>query len=145
MAKRNKRGNIPHPFRSWFEYDVSCSLEEKGQTYTYEKESFELWFPVQRGHRCGECGSRKVLKESWYTPDFFLPNGVVIESKGKFTPLDRKKVLAMKNLHTSVDLRLLFQFDNKLSKNSKTRYSTWCESLGIPYALGTEVPASWLK
>jgi hypothetical protein len=31
-----------------------------------------------------------------YTPDFILPNGIIIESKGRFVAADRKKHLLIK-------------------------------------------------
>ena len=77
-----------------------------------------------------------------YTPDFFLTNGIVIETKGRFTALDRKKALAMVEQHGQIDYRLLFMRDNRLSRSSKTRYSQWAKKHSIPYAIG-RVPAEW--
>lgn len=72
-----------------------------------------------------------------------MSNGIVIESKGKFTALDRKKMLAMRLLHPDIDLRLLFQYDNKLSKTSKTRYTEWADKNHIIAAVKT-IPEGWL-
>jgi hypothetical protein len=43
-----------------------------------------------------------------YTPDFVLPNGIVIESKGLFTQEDRAKMVWVKDQHpTSTSARVL--------------------------------------
>ena len=34
-----------------------------------------------------------------YTPDFVLPNGIIIETKGRFTVADRRKHLLIKKQH----------------------------------------------
>jgi hypothetical protein len=131
--------------RSGFEFDVWRWLQEAGCEFEYEKESYELWLKVTRGHKCIACGKTSVVKRSLYTPDFFLANGVVIETKGRFTALDRKKALAILEQWPDVDYRLVFQRDNKLSKSSGTRYSTWAESKGIPWHIGRRVPKEWMK
>lgn len=77
-------------------------------------------------------------------PDFALTNGVLIECKGRLTAADRKKLLLVKKQHPRLDLRLLFQFDNKLSPRSKTRYSTWAEKNGFEWAVGS-IPRGWLR
>ena len=61
-------------------------------------------------------------------PDFFLPNGVIIEAKGFFKPSDRRKMLAVKEAHPELDIRFVFMRDNTLSKSSKTTYSMWAEA-----------------
>ena len=44
-----------------------------------------------------------------YTPDFKLPNGIFIESKGWFLPADRKKHLLIKEQNPDIDLRFVLQ------------------------------------
>ena len=129
--------------RSGFEADVYIWLKEEEVDFGYEEESFELWLPVPRGHKCAECGSRRIVKRAVYTPDFFLDNGVVLETKGRFTALDRKKAVAMTEQYPDTDYRLVFQRDNKLSKKSKTRYSEWAEKQGIPWHIGRRIPNDW--
>lgn len=84
------------------------------------------------------------VKPKRYTPDFVLPNGVIIEAKGRFTGADRVKHLTLKKQKPDLDIRFVFQYDNKLSKNSKIRYSTWCEKNGFLYAI-REVPEEWVN
>lgn len=79
-----------------------------------------------------------------YTPDAVLPNGIVIEVKGRFLPADRAKHLAVRAAYPDLDIR--FVFDNPrrtLSKKSKTTYGMWCDEHAIPYA-EKYVPQSWI-
>ena len=81
-----------------------------------------------------------------YTPDFILPNGIIVECKGAFTAPQRKKMAAVVEQNPDADIRMLFMRNNSITKTSKTRYSDWCEKRGIVYhvsANGT-VPEEWL-
>ena len=44
-----------------------------------------------------------------YTPDFVLPNGVVLETKGYWRPEDRRKVRQVIAENPDIDLRMVFQ------------------------------------
>lgn len=83
-----------------------------------------------------------------YVPDFIVvkPNGhkIYIEVKGYFRSEDRTKMLAVKANNPTLDIRMLFDNDNKLNKKSKSRYSDWCKKHGYIYAFKT-VPRSWIK
>ena len=92
---------------------------------------------------CGECGSKQCEKERWYTPDFFLESGIILEVKGKFTAANRKKHKAVKELHPEMDIRMVFMRDNWLTKGHTIKYSGWCEQEDIKYAIG-RIPAEWL-
>jgi hypothetical protein len=128
--------------RSNLEKRIAQQLEEANVSYKYEATSYEYWIK-QYKCECLECGGSEVRKWHWYTPDFFLSNGVVIETKGRMTPKDRKIVLAMKEQWPNVDLRVVFGTDNKMHKSSKNRYSDWCHQYKIPYAI-REIPKEWL-
>lgn len=128
-------------YRSNFEGGLGARLEREGVPFQYEAETYTIYLQVP-GAKCLKCDG-KAIKESRYTPDFFLPSGGsqrawVIEAKGKFTPRDRKRVLALLEYWPGLRGRfaMLFMRDNKLSKSSKTRYSDWCKANGIPYAIG---------
>jgi hypothetical protein len=93
----------------------------------------------------------ETLKIPWqpavktYTPDFVLPNGIIIETKGRFLPSDRMKHLMVKEQHPEYDIRFVFSNPNaKLLKGSKTTYADWCEKHGFLYAKET-IPFSWIK
>jgi Phage endonuclease I len=83
-----------------------------------------------------------------YLPDFAVVprtrNLFLLEVKGYFTSADRSKTLAVKKQHPNIDLRFVFDKDNRLSKKSKTKYSDWCKQHGFLYSLNGIVPKNWL-
>jgi hypothetical protein len=93
------------------------------------------------------------LKVHIYKPDFVLPNGIIVEVKGRFTSLDRAKHKLVKKHHPELDIRFVFGWNNKLNKSSLTRYSDWCDQHGFKYAIVAtynkkilaSVPQAWLK
>lgn len=79
-----------------------------------------------------------------YTPDFPLPNGIIIESKGRFLTKDRKKHKLIKEQHPKLDIRFVFSNSrSRISKQSKTTYAAWCETNGFLYA-DKYIPDAWL-
>jgi len=115
-------------FRSGLEYRVACQLEDLGVAYEYE----QLKVKYQR-------------RESTYTPDFELPNGIIIEAKGRFKSEDRSKHLRIKEQHPELDIRFVFSnSSNKLNKNSNTTYAGWCEKHGFKWA-DKVIPVEWLN
>ena len=111
-------------YRSKFEEEIAKKL--KGSRAKYER----LILPYYKLHT--------------YKPDWVLPNGIIIEAKGRFTAHDRAKHLLIQEQQPSLDIRFVFKYDNKLYKTSKTRYSEWCKKYGFKYAF-TEVPKKWIK
>ena len=86
----------------------------------------------------------KPAKPSRYTPDFVLPNGVIIETKGRFVTADRQKHILIKAQHPHLDIRFVFSDPNtRISKKSKTTYAMWCEKNGFLFAKQT-IPQEWL-
>jgi hypothetical protein len=80
-----------------------------------------------------------------YTPDFELPNGIIIESKGRFVVADRKKHLLIQKQHTDLDIRFVFSNSRaKINKGSKTTYGMWCDKHGFLYA-DKLIPEEWIK
>lgn len=131
--------------RSKFEEKIGAQLDAKGIGYSYESWSYEYDEPLRRNMaRCGDCGGKNLLRTGWYTPDFFLDNGCIIETKGRFTAADRRKMVAVRAAHPDTDIKMLFMRDNKIHKRSETRYSDWCNANGFDYAIG-EVPDRWLE
>ena len=113
-------------YRSGLEERLGNHLDKVGCAYLYEAEKFDY------------------VTKSKYTPDFFLPNGVIIEAKGFFKPSDRRKMLAVKEAHPELDIRLVFMRDNTLSKSSKTTYTMWAEKHGFPSCIFPHIPPDWL-
>lgn len=72
------------------------------------------------------------LEYKKYLPDFVLPNGIVLEVKGRFTLEDRKKHLFLKESHPKLDIRFVFDNpNNKLTKGGKATYADWCNKNGF--------------
>jgi hypothetical protein len=83
--------------------------------------------------------------EHTYKPDFKLPNGIYIESKGWFLPEDRKKHLLIKEQNPELDIRFVLQSPNgKIYKGSKTTYAQWCDKNGFKWAK-KEIPQDWIE
>jgi len=120
---------IRHGYRSGLEHVVKDSLNQRKCKAQYECFKIE-W---------------EDLMYRKYTPDFLLPNGIIIETKGRFTPADRVKHLAIKKQHPNLDIRFVFSNSNaKLRKGSKTTYADWCDKHGFLYA-DKDVPDEWIQ
>lgn len=134
--------------RSGLERSIRSGLDRDGVPYEYEPEAFKFPLP-EPGHFCRQCKATDICRHTKYTPDFRLYGSskkpVYIEGKGRFTGSNRRRMLAFKAEYPNVDLRLVFQRDNTLSKTSKTKYSQWCKDNGFPYHVGPEVPKDWLR
>ena len=115
-------------FRSQLEEKVADLLVELNIDYDYETERI----PYTIQHH--------------YTPDFILPNGVVLECKGYWEASDRRKIKQIVKDNPDLDLRMVFQAPfNKISKKSKTTYAQWCDRLKIPWCAYYDRPIDWLS
>lgn len=84
-------------------------------------------------------------KPKTYTPDVRLPNGVLLELKGWFTPADRTKMLDVKRAYPELDIRLVLERpQTKLNPKSKTTLAAWADKHGFLWA-DNHVPAAWLQ
>lgn len=80
-----------------------------------------------------------------YTPDFVLPNGIIIETKGVFDADDRKKHLLIKEQHPELDIRFVFsRSKTPIYKGSKTTYASFCEKNGFKYS-DKIIPKEWIE
>lgn len=143
MPSKMKRPDL----RSGFELKVAKQLEAAGMQYEYEKYSYEYDVPLGKNRaRCLDCGSTSLVRTAWYTPDFFLENGIIVEAKGRFTAANRRLINAVREEHPELmeNLVMVFMRDNKIHKRSDTTYSMWCEANHVPYAIG-EVREEWLN
>ena len=112
-------------YRSLLEARVSEQLTKANIPFLYEASKYDY-----------------VLTSN-YTPDFFLPNGIILEVKGFFKPSDRRKMLAVKKAHPELDIRFVFQRDNKITRTSKTSYTDWATKYGFPCCVFPNIPSSW--
>ena len=134
MAWRSKsklRANaIKHGYRSGFEHKVSDQLKENKIKFGYETTVIDYIKPETK---------------HTYTIDFTLPNGILVETKGRWVPEDRKKHLLIKKQHPELDIRIVFMSGKtKIRKGSKTTYGMFCDKHDILWAEKT-IPESWLK
>jgi hypothetical protein len=134
MARKNpyskKAVAAKYGFRSGLEMDIDASLKNQGIDGEYEQHIIEFIKPETK-HK--------------YHPDFKLPNGIFVETKGRFLVDDRKKHILIKKQHPELDIRFLFQNSKtKISKGSKTTYADWCEKHGFQYA-DKIIPEDWLN
>ena len=83
--------------------------------------------------------------EKTYVPDFIvtLSSGhkIYIEYKGYLRKDDERKLLNVKRQHPDIDLRIIFQKDNKMP-GRQLRYSTWARKHEFDYAIGV-IPEEW--
>ena len=118
-----------HGYRSGLEDTLATYLKELKVAFTYEKLKIE-W---------------EDLAYRTYTPDFVLDNGIIIETKGIFNTLDRRKHKAIKKQHPKLDIRFVFtNSKRKLRKGAKSSYAQWCIRYGFRYC-DRVIPEDWLK
>ena len=134
MPKKSRRRNgtrakaLAAGYRSGFEQRIAEKLTEEDVEFEYETRRIEY-----------------IGKPHAYTPDFILPNGIIVEAKGRFTAPDRAKHLLIKEQHPDLDIRFVFQYaNNKLNRSSKTAYWEWCEKHGFRWA-STMIPIEWVE
>jgi hypothetical protein len=126
MRKKKKRSTPTSKYRSGFEQTLANQLQRSGVAFEYETIKLEY------------------QKVATYTPDFILPNGIIIEAKGLWTVEDRTKHLLVREQHPHLDIRLVFMNAfNKIRKGSNTTYARWCEKKNILYA-NKQIPKQWL-
>lgn len=117
-------------YRSGLEEKIAADLAKGGHPVTFE--SFKIPFKQPEAKRT-------------YTPDFSLPNGIIVETKGRFLTADRQKHKWVKEQHPALDIRFVFSSSKtKLSKGSPTTYGMWCEQYGFQFADKT-IPQAWLQ
>jgi hypothetical protein len=126
----SKQAAIKHGWRSGLEERVAEQLDQLGVEYTYEKLKLKYIRPAS---------------EHVYTPDFVLPNGIIVETKGRFLAADRQKHILVKRHNPELDIRFVFSNSNaKISKASKTTYAMWCRKNGYKFADKT-IPEEWIN
>jgi len=127
MARRIKKIN---GYRSGFENTLGSQLKESKTKFTYETTVIPYTKPET---------------EHTYTVDFTLPNGILIEAKGRWVTEDRKKHMLIRAQHPELDIRFVFMNSNgKIRKGSKTTYADFCDKHGILWS-NKVIPSQWLK
>lgn len=121
---------VKEGYRSGLEEVTARHLKDLGVAFTFESHVIRYTKPARSAR---------------YTPDFILPNGIIIETKGRFVTADRQKHLFVKEQHPDLDIRFVFSNPRtKISKKSQTTYGMWCEKHGFLY-FAKVIPDAWLK
>lgn len=130
MRKTNSRNRgLVEGYRSGLEDAVAESLTKRGVGFEYETHVIRYEKPARKAR---------------YTPDFILPNGIIIETKGRFVTADRQKHLLILDQHPDLDIRFVFSNPNtRISKQSKTTYAMWCDKHQFLYAK-RDIPVEWI-
>ena len=131
-------------YQSKFEATVAEYLDRHACKFQYETLHLDYWVEIPRGY-CAKCTATRPRVNRVYTPDFILSNGIILETKGRFTSEERKKHAALKEQHPELDIRMVFLYDNFMNKSKKTRYSQWCNQKKIPYTVGADIPKEWMR
>lgn len=130
MALSQHAAGLKHGYRSGLEEAVAAQLKEAGVKAEYEQFQIEYVKPQ---------------RTSKYTPDWRLPNGIIVETKGRFMTDDRQKHILVKKQWPALDIRFVFSNSRqRISKTSATTYGMWAEKHGFKYA-DKLIPAAWLR
>lgn len=120
---------LAHGVRSGLEESVSQQLTNLGVEYEYETLKIRYLVPASL---------------HTYTPDFILPNGIVVETKGRFLSDDRKKHLLIKEQFPDLDIRFVFSYSKtKISTGAKSTLADWSTKHGYTFAQKL-IPEAWL-
>lgn len=129
MTKKStkaKQAALKYGYRSGLEETIAKQIGAKIGVVSYEPFKIQYQKPTSK-----------------YTPDFVLPSGIIIETKGRFVGADRSKHLLVKKQHPKLDIRFVFTNANqKLTKASKTTYGQWCDKHGFKWAVKL-IPEEW--
>jgi hypothetical protein len=116
-------------YRSGLEKKVADELTQLGVEFHYEPPG---WVQYNK-------------PTSKYKPDFVLPNGIIVETKGQFLSSDRSKHKLIKEQNPNLEIRFVFSNSKtKIGSKSKTSYAMWCTRFGFEYA-DKSIPTSWLR
>jgi hypothetical protein len=133
-GSKQRQAAYKYGYKSGLELKVAEQIKEAKYPVNYETEKLTYTVPAQN---------------SKYTPDFVFQkkNGgtMYIETKGRWTATDRKKMKHILASNPGIDLRLVFQNPNqKISKTSKTTYEMHAIKLGITHVAKKDIPNEWL-
>lgn len=67
-----------------------------------------------------------------------------MECKGRLTVHDRTKHVLIAEQHPDLDIRFVFQYNNPITKGSKTKYTDWAEKHGFKWAMHY-IPKEWFN
>lgn len=121
-------------YKSGLEHKVAETLITINYPVNYETETLKYSVPASL-HK--------------YTPDFVFTKKdggtMYVETKGRWTTIDRKKMKHVLESNPGIDLRIVFQNGTqRLTKTSKTTYEAYALKLGVKHVANKMIPAEWL-
>jgi len=133
-TSKQRQAALKYGYKSGLELTVSEQIAEAKYPVNYETEILHYVVPESK-HK--------------YTPDFVFTkqngNMMYIETKGRWTVADRKKMKHVLSCNPGIDIRMVFQNPNqRISKSSKTTYEMYANKLGIQHVAKRDIPAEWL-
>ncbi|GJE18727.1 hypothetical protein [Methylobacterium marchantiae] len=117
-------------YRSGLEAKNAKHLEALGAEVLFETFKVPYIIPASKHH---------------YTVDFRLPNGVLIETKGRWMAVDRAKHLFVRSQYPDLDIRLVF--DNPktvIAPGSSTTVVQWAEKHSFLWSTKL-IPEEWVR
>lgn len=125
-----KKARKVNKYRSRFEETIAADLRKRKVTFEYETLKLPFIQPE----------SKHI-----YKPDIILPNGIILELKGKFDNQSRKKMaLVMEQYKDKLDIRMVFMRNQPLQKGAKNTYGDWCNSRGVKWCVAP-IPEEWIN
>lgn len=116
-------------YRSGLEANIAKDLSSRSVSFEYETLKIKYKVPE---------------REATYTPDFKLPNGIIVESKGIFDAEDRQKHILIKKQQPHLDIRFVFTRGNApIYKGSPTTHGEWADKHGFKWAEKL-IPYEWI-
>lgn len=113
MSSRTHRyGGVARGFRSGLEEVTDAWLKERGIDGAYEDKDDRIRYTSPE-------------TKHTYTRDFRLPNGIIIETKGRFLAADRKKHLLIKQQHPHLDVRFVFDEPRARLTKAPLTFNSW--------------------
>lgn len=132
-SSKQQEAGLRLGFRSGLEERAAAQIKAAGLAVAYEESVIKYTVP------------ERVAR---YTPDFVLPNGIIVETKGRFESGDRKKHKLIREQRPDLDIRIVFMRPQaRLSKVSATTYAKWCDDHGVKWAAmhskDAPIPPAW--
>jgi len=115
------------------------------------EERFELLIKdaqVEYGYEVTKIPYTVPESKHTYTVDWSINNGVLIETKGYLSDhRERHKYVLLKEQYPDLDLRFVFDNENKLCGGTKMTHAKWAQKYGFPYCSikDIDIIESWLK
>ena len=107
----------PRKFRSGLEKEIASQLCQQRIKFEYETLTVKYSKPTSK-----------------YTPDFILPNGIIIEAKGQFVSSDRSKHKLIKEQHPDLDIRFVLATQEQESERKAKQLMPCGDRFGFNFS-----------